>query len=297
MDTHMSDSPVPFLTPAATTLLLLFYLNQRWASPLLAIAIRWLRWAVFSLFAAETALRFEWVDRPFWVTAGAAMLIWLLLESVFNWLRVSAISQSPFPLFPQFTSNTAGDEWPVQPRFVRLREWLRAHQFSPVQALKADVGGGVWLRVSIYQSADHLHRLQITFLPQPGGNITVCYSLSSEGADGRRWVTDNFYLPFGGFYPENWLVERRPWTRRLSRMLSRHQKRLARSGANLVPWETPPLEDLNRQQQQMDQLNIEMGFLLPHAEREEHGKITPEGRYRVWMESWLLSYLGWTRRY
>lgn len=43
-----------------------------------------------------------------------------------------------------------------------------------------------------------------------------------------RYVTDNLYLPFGGFYPENWLVERLPWRRSLPRLMARHEQRMVR---------------------------------------------------------------------
>ena len=35
-----------------------------------------------------------------------------------------------------------------------------------------------------------------------------------------------------------------------------------------------------------------MGFLFPMNLRDEYGKITWEGRYRVWKEIWLLNYFG-----
>ncbi|MBA4136392.1 MAG: hypothetical protein C0518_03645 [Opitutus sp.] len=285
------------LAPAAALLLVLFYINLRVASPLLAIPIRWLRWILFALFVAETNARFSWIDRSYWVIAAGAFLLWFLLESGFNWLRVSAISLSPLPLFPKFTANTTGDEWPVQERLLKVRDWLRDNRFTPAQALKAEVGGGIWLRVSVYQNHDHTLRLQVAFLPQDSGAITVCYSLSTETQSGRRYVTDNFFLPFGGFYPENWFIERNPWRRSLPRMVARHLQRMADAGETPVAWETDPLDDLNRQQQNMEQVNTELGFLLPHADREEHGKITPEGRFRIWQEAWLLDYLGMARRY
>lgn len=285
------------LTPAAAVLLALFYLNQRLASPMLAIGIRWMRWLLFSLFAAYAGARLELIDRPFPVLAATAFLGWFLAESVFNWLRVSAISLSPLPLFPKFVINTSGEEWPTQKRLLKVREWLRANRFAPVQALKAEVGGGIWLRVSIYQSHDATMRLQVAFLPQETGAITVCYNLSSQTADGLRYVTDNYYLPFGGFYPENWLVERTPWRRRLQGLVHRHRQRFAATGKAVVPWDTEPLADLNQQQQHLEQVNTELGFLLPHADREEFGKITPEGRFRVWKEAFLLNYLGIASRY
>lgn len=293
----MSATLSLLLAPAAAVLLLLFYLNLRLASPLLAIPIRWLRWVLFALFVAETNARFGLLDRAYPVVALAAFLAWFLLESGFNWLRVSAISLSPLPLFPKFAANTGGDEWPVQPRLLRTRDWLRDQRFTAIQALKAEVGGGVWLRVSVYHNPERTVRLQVAFLPQDSGALTVCHSLSSETATGRRYVTDNFFLPFGGFYPENWLVDRSPWRRALPRLLAHHLDRLRRTGETAVAWETDPLTDLNRQQQVMEQVNTELGFLLPHREREEHGKITPEGRFRVWQEAWLLDYLGLPRRY
>ncbi len=288
----MPETLTLVLAPAAALLLLLFYLNLRIASPLLAILIRWLRWVLVALFAAESSERFGWIDRPYWVVAAAAFLLWFILESGLNWLKISAISLSPLPLFPIFIANTTGDEWPTHRRLLKLRSWLRDHRYAAVQALKAEIVGGIWLRVSVYQSADRTARLQVSFLPQDTGAITVCLSLATETRTGRRYVTDNFFLPFGGFYPENWLVERNPWLRTLPRLVQEHERRLARAGESVVPWECEPLQDLNHYQQLMEHLNTQMGFLLPQAEREEHGKITAEGRFRVWKEVWLLDYLG-----
>ena len=61
--------------------------------------------------------------------------------------------------------------------------------------------------------------------------------------------------------------------------------------------ETEPLADLNAQQHALEQVNTEMGFLFPHHEREENGKMTAEARYRVWKEAWLLNYFGWSSQY
>jgi hypothetical protein len=166
-----------------------------------------------------------------------------------------------------------------------------------VQALKAEVGPGIYLRVSIYQDSEAGIRLQVTFLPQGNGALAVSYSLSTNTAGGYRYVTDNLHLPFGGFYPENWLVERNPWRRSLARLVKRHRARLARGNEMPVPWTTDPLNDLNLQQRELEQINTELGFLFPQADREEYGKISHEGRYRVWKEYWLLSYFGKSVRY
>ena len=294
----MPESKALFLVLSAAflVLLVLFYVNLRVASPILAIPIRWLRWILTACFVAQSNEQFGWIDRPFGVVVLAVFLLWFLLESAFNWLKVSAISLSPLPLFPRYVVNASGEEWPTHPRLLKVREWLRGRGYTQAQALKAEIGGGIYLRVSVYQDRAARTRVQVTFVPQANGAISVCYTLSSCTADGLRCVTDNLYLPFGGFYPENWLVERRPWCRSLPRLLARHERRVAAAGG-CAPWTLEPVEDLNQQQFELDRLNTELGFLLPYEQREEFGKMTHEGRFRVWREVWMLNYFGRATRY
>lgn len=275
--------------------IVLVQVNQRAGSPVLAIFVRWLRWLVFGMGAAQICVDFNLINRPFAVLAVVFMLIWFLGETFYNWLGIQALSVSPLPLFPRYAVNASGEEWPTLPRLLKVRDWLRAQGFKQVQALKAEIGGGVYLRSSVYQDADARIRVQITFLPQASGMVGVCYSLVSHTVDGQRIVTDNFYIPFAGFYPENWFVERLPWRRSLPKLLGRHRERLV--GDTTVAFENDPLADLNAQQHELDQLNTQLGFLNPHNEREEFGKITQAGRYRVWKEIWMLNYLGRSARY
>ena len=289
--------PIYLLLATAIASLVLFSLNQRLASPVIAIFVRWLRWMLFAFGGAFLAIEWGWSSRPFWVLAIALFLCWFLLETAYNWMAISALSQSPLPLFPRYAVNTSGEEWPTHPRLLRVREWLRAHKCTQIQALKAEIGGGIFLRLSVYQDQAAQTRIQVTFVPQANGAISVCYTLSSRTTDGLRYVTDNLYLPFGGFYPENWLVERRPWSRSLPRLLARHQRRFAAAGEIPEPWSGEPVEDLNQQQFELERLNTELGFLLPHGQREEFGKMTYEGRFRVWREVWMLDYFGRPTRY
>ena len=285
------------LVAAMVVSLVLYQLNQRFASPVLAIFNRWLRWFIFAFGAAKITSDFGWSDRPYWLLAVTFFLVYFLAETSYRWLEIHALSVSPLPLFPRFTANSSGEEWPTHPRLLVVRDWIRREGFKPVQSLKAEVAPALYLRVSVYQDPSRNLRLQVMFLPQANGGIVVCHSLASRTVDGLRYVTDNLYLPFAGFYPENWLVERRPWRRSLKRLLACHRTRLARAKVALEPWDTEPLIDLNAQQQALEQVNTELGFLFPHGEREEHGKMTVEGRYRVWKEIWLLNYFGISARY
>jgi hypothetical protein len=93
------------------------------------------------------------------------------------------------------------------------------------------------------------------------------------------------------------MVSRYPWCRTLAKLLANHRKRLTRSNQMALVWDTDPLNDLNAQQVELEQINTELGFLTPHQDREDFGKMTYEGRYRVWKEIWLLNYLGRSARY
>lgn len=277
--------------------LVLMQVNLRMGSPILMIVHRWLRWIVFAVLSAQVCTQLDLIDRPFWVLAVTFFLLWFLIETLYNWLAITAHSLSPLPLFPRYSVNTTGEEWPVQARLLRIREWLRAQGFRQMQALKAEIAPGVFLRVSVYHDAQAMVRLQVTFIPQANGAISVCYAVTSVSADGSRYLTDNLYIPFAGFYPENWYVERAPWRRSLPRLLARHRTRLARAKVKPIAFMTEPLADFNAVQHELDQLNTELGFLHPHAERDDLGKFTHEGRYRVWKEIWMLNYLGRSAKY
>jgi hypothetical protein len=236
-------------------------------------------------------------ERPFWVLALTTFLLWLLLETLYNWIAISALSQSSVPLFPRFTVNTSGEEWPAVKRIIDVRDWLRRNRYTQVQALVAEIGNGIHLRASVYQDPEARLRVQVLFIPVNSQAVSACFSVSSETESGVRYTTDNLFLPFGGFYPENWSVERRPWTRRLPSLVKKHEARLKADGQTPVAWSSTPLDDINEQQRDLDRLNTELGFLFPQAMREEHGKMTFEGRYRVWKEVWQLNYLGLAQRY
>lgn len=269
------------------------YLNIKLASPVLAIFNRWVRWIVFALAGAYLVHSMEWSDRPYPVLAITLFLSWFLVETLYNWVAITSVSKSEIPFFPKFSRNETGEEWPVQKRFFDLRDWLRNNGFKQTEKLHMELGMDVRIWSSIYEDEDRKIRIQILFVPSRTGNISVCYSLSSMTEGDIRVVTDNFFIPYGGFYPENWRMMRKPWARRLDKLLALHRQRLSRmNGDEVASWETDAIDDLNQQQIYLEKVNMEKGFLFPHHMREEHGRLTTEGCYRIWKEIWLLNYLG-----
>lgn len=276
--------------------ILISYGNVQWSSPAISIANRWLRWFVFSLVVATLSTQLEWTDRPFWLIAVVAFLAWFLIESIYTWIIIAALSRSPIPLFPKFRTNTKGDEWPAQKKFIAIRDWLRSNGFRKLESVKAEIEDSISIRSTIYQDEKGAIRLQVLFFPQRAGHVSACYILTSQSVSGERYLSDNVFLPYGGYYPENWYIVRKPLVRSLERMIRLHRRRLR--GIELEPWsEDDPLTDLNQQQSQLEQTNLQFGFLIPPHLQDEYGRLTKEGRYRVWKEIWLLNYLGITVEY
>lgn len=275
--------------------LLVSYGNLRLNLPLVAILNRWARWILLALLVAAMAHQFSWTYKPFWVVALSVFLGWFLLETIYNWVLISALSRSPIPLFPRFRNNTGGDEWPAQRKFIELRDWLRSQGFKKLQSIKAELDEALPIRASIYQEENGQTRCQIIFFPVRGTGFNAAYILSSQTREGERVITENVFLPFGGYYPDNWFVERRPLIRSLEKLLKLHRRRLVQGEVNVEAWDDhEPLEEINRQQSKLEDINRQYGFLLPSEYQEEHGRISWEGRYRLWKEIWLLNYFGIT---
>lgn len=266
--------------------------SHRFGSPVSAIFSRWCWWLFVTFFTPVLILSQGWIDRPYWVLAAVSCLGWLLLVTFYNWMLINAMSRSPYPLFPKFKENDKGDEWPAQKRFLKMRDHIRSAGFTKLKSLKAELDEHLVWRICVFQDSRAITRLQVMFLPGQSGRASVCFIFTSVAARGTRLITDNFFLPFGGFYPDHWRLSRNPWNRSFQGLWRRHRKRMEELGEEFLPWKNEPETDLNNQQRQIEKINTELGFLVPLDQREEHGKLTWEGRYRVWKELWLLNYLG-----
>jgi len=279
-----------FAAAVLTVLLPLF--GGRFGVPAFVLLGRWLRWFLFAALFAYFLKVFEFSFRPDWVHFVSGLALWFVLETGYNWIAIKALSRSELPLFPQFYVNEDGDEWPADAKFIALKDWLRTENYRRLSPLKAELFEGACLRASVYESADGLTRIQILFLPKRKGGATACYTVSTHTKAGERIITDNLFLPYGGYYPASWNICRRPLTGSLQRLLLLHRKRLLESRAEPVAVEDDALEEINEQQRILERLNTETGFLVPRPRQEEEGKLTSDGCYRLWKEMWLLAYFG-----
>jgi hypothetical protein len=251
-----------------------------------------LRWFLLSAIFAYLIKTFEVSLRPDWVHFSTGIALWFIVETGYNWIAIKALSFSNLPLFPDFYENKDGDEWPAEKRFIEIKEWLRDKNYTRLKALKSELFADTHLRASIYESIDQLTRIQILFLPKRKGGATACYTISTRTKGGGRVITDNHILPYGGYYPEGWEMYRKPLVGSIKRLLLLHHKRILKLKIEPVVVQDDALEELNDHQRILERLNTEIGFFVPRPHREEEGRISHEGRYRLWKEMWLMAYFG-----
>jgi hypothetical protein len=267
-------------------------LGRRFSIPSFLLLGRWFRWFLFGTIFAYTFKILELSFRPDWVHFLTGFALWFVLETGYNWIAIKTLSRSELPLFPEFYENKDGDEWPADKRSIELKDWLRRESYQQLKALKAELLEGTYLRASIYESQDQLTRIQILFLPKRKGGATTCFTISTHAKEGGRIITDNLILPYGGYYPENWEMCRKPLISSLEKLSSLHNKRLLKLKIEPVGVEDDALEELKDHQRILERLNTEIGFLVPRPRQEVEGKISQEGCYRLWKEMWFLAYFG-----
>ena len=266
-----------------------------WELPILNVFNRWSRWILSSLLLASFTTEFQWAKKPFWLLSLVFFLSWFLLETIYNWLIINALSRSLIPLFPRFQLNPNHDEWPSTKAFTSLQDWLKNQGFKKLESVKAVLGNAMAIRSSIYQNEEGSLRCQILFFPSRTSKTLVAFILSTRTKEGKIMVTDNVSLPYGGYYPKHWFIRRKPLISSLPKLLKYHRKYLREKKLNFEPWNIKAsLEDLNSQQLLLEETNLQCGFLLPREFQSEYGRITVDGRYRLWKEIWLLSYFGKT---
>ena len=106
-------------------------------------------------------------------------------------------------------------------------------------------------------------------------------------------ITDNQNMPFGGFYPDHWTVNRFPVCHSLKKLLKRHQDMMKATQKNWPKLEENIQAKVNCLQLELERKNREMGFLNePYSGCLQ--QISPEGCFRIWTEMWMLAYLGKT---
>lgn len=273
------------------------WLSSRLANPGIGILSRWARFLFFAFGLSFIAIQtdWDWTYRPIWNLAAIFFLVWLFIETTYLWVFIRNFSLANLPVHPQYLSLSNKGEWPMQPHFIRIREWLRENSYEQTEALKANLGEDLHLRAFVFEDGEGIVRIQVVFtvVGQAAGQVLFVLSAITESE--KRMVTDNAFLPRAGFLPEKWEWRRHPLLRSLPALEKRHRKSMKESNCAFMPWTENVLDEMQDQNSAIEKANVEKGILFPRARREENGTYTPEGRYKIWKEIICLNYLGFTK--
>lgn len=289
----MDEKVIGYLVIALLVVMAMASMKQR-SLPLFGLVLlnRWMRWMLFGFGIAFLARDWGLTERPFWALAPAFLLFWVLVETVYTWLAVKALSVSEIPVFPRYRETTEKISWPVLPYFLKIKEQIREMGFSVESSLSADLGMGLKMQSLLYFSEDRRTRLQVLFVPRAKG-CPATFLILSSFRDDVRWMTDNVWLPAGGIFPAQWRMSRKPFVSSLRRLFRKHRNNLKRWKADPEEFPGEAVDFLNAEQDVLDRANIDRGILFPRGQRPEFGKLTGDGKYRVWKQILLLNYFGW----
>jgi hypothetical protein len=263
-------------------------------SPVNKVAIRWLRLVWVGLFLAYVFELTFFGGVPYWRLWVMGILTWLLADSVYLWLYILAWDKSDLPLFPSIREVDA-IAWPANKRFFTIKDWIRGNAYQEVGNVEYYHEDAVLQQVVLYESPCRRIRLQVIILTDGGGVILDQVAFVSETAEGQVLVTDNVFLPYGGVYPEKWSVRRFPAVRRVHTLAVKHLTTLGlRDWETVVPMDAPAKGWVLKLQNALECANVEAGILNAVGDRDEYGKMTGEGRYRIWKEMLLLNYLAYS---
>ncbi|MDD4348533.1 MAG: hypothetical protein PHF70_05450 [Opitutales bacterium] len=276
-----------------------FFASKRWylidPSPGKGIGLRWIRWFLAGWAFATGAFALSSDGMGILRLFAVGFLAWGFFETVRNWFFVNAWSRNEWPLFPRYVVQEEA-EWPITPRFFEIRQWLRDFSFSEVGFYKAFYDGMPIEGVGVFEDEKKCCRVNVYLRPNENGHFVDQIAFVSQTASGERVVTDNLSIAFGGVYPMQWWLTRKPLVRSIAKLHNIHTKTIQERGWSLIPFDSDPLEDMEESQRIMERLNEKAGYLNPRAYRSEFGKFTGEARYEIWKRIWLMNYLGLSPR-
>ncbi|MBO94693.1 MAG: hypothetical protein CMI32_07335 [Opitutales bacterium] len=83
--------------------------------------------------------------------------------------------------------------------------------------------------------------------------------------DGKRYVTDKAFAPYGGSFPENWVLDRKPLSRSPVNLLKLHSERMEASGKEFLARKDLPLDDVKEKNRLFKKTNEEQDILNPQT--------------------------------
>jgi hypothetical protein len=287
-----------FVSKELTLLLLAVYCLSHILSKQLPIRIirlfsHWARWLTFACAFSLMLTYFEWSNRADWVHFISGLAAWFILETLYYKISIHMLNISEMDLFPKYKNDTNENLWPINKEVLKIKDLLSEEGFKEEETLKAEIIAHLVIRQAVFLDEARKVRLNVLFIPNAKNEIKLFYSLFSHKTSGEYLLTDNQNMPFGGYYPDHWTVNRYPISHSLKKLLKKHREAMSESEGEWSEVEGDIRTKTNRLQWELEKKNREMGF-LNEPNREDKQQISSEGCFRIWIEMWLLAYFGKT---
>ncbi|MGB0375258.1 MAG: hypothetical protein ACPGEE_04505 [Opitutales bacterium] len=287
-----------FVSKELTLLLLAVYCLSHILSKQLPIRIirlfsHWARWLTFACAFSLMLTYFEWSNRADWVHFISGLAAWFILETLYYKISIHMLNISEMDLFPKYKNDTNENLWPINKEVLKIKDLLSEEGFKEEETLKAEIIAHLVIRQAVFLDEARKVRLNVLFIPNAKNEIKLFYSLFSHKTSGEYLLTDNQNMPFGGYYPDHWTVNRYPISHSLKKLLKKHREAMSESEGEWTEVEGDIRTKTNRLQWELEKKNREMGF-LNEPNREDKQQISSEGCFRIWIEMWLLAYFGKT---
>lgn len=264
------------------------YLKSYLRAPQTIILSRWVRW-IFTCLGFALLAKVYWLPlAPLPLIFFTNFILWFIFESFMIWRQIRRISTLQVPIFPKFAEMESANLFFPNTLRQPMEESLAKLGFSMEKILRIDDPKMPQTICPVFRSENRKIRLLIKLqyiLPQ---QIKTSISIYSIREDGDVFLTENNSNIYGGYYPKKWHVVRRPLMQNVDKLIKYHQNRVEKK--NLQKLDSSPIDEINGFQNALKLENLRRDFIV--SEKEERLFLSSNACYRIWLEVWLLTYLG-----
>ncbi len=268
-----------------------FYLRFRYSRVICA----WLNTLGFG-FLTAFALDALFGRRQWYVELAMGVLIVLIVYSAFVRFYVAFLSEHFSERFPHRRSTLSS--WKIGKSYSDFKEQIESRGFKRVGSSETtdEAYDGILAYNTYFISDDALTLLSIEFtLPESTDEITThLISMAKFGGDNVEiFLTRNANRPIGLFAPQEYSYLNLPMQHDTFKLLDIHKARIKEAAGKLIAIDSDALEFVRKMENDWQNANIEYGILNNKRDVDELGILTSEGKYRLWIESLLLTYFGY----
>jgi hypothetical protein len=180
--------------------------------------------------------------------------------------------------------------WPVGKVFEKIRKTLAQYEFKFAKTLAVKIGTTPVMISPIFYSDDGNVRLQLIFSCFSTGLTFINCLLISYARSGAILITHNLQSPVASFYTPPFEAHKKQFST-IKGLLDSHRNRVGKQKNLICLAGEDCLQAINGEQIKLEEANIAHGY-CEQADGKTNTTISFLGRYRLWVNSLTLSYLG-----